>query len=55
LGNAIKFTPHGGDIWLKAGWTASGGQYISIKDAVTCAGLWLPIVSARAIYDRIAA
>jgi len=32
LGNAIKFTPQGGEIWLKAGWTASGGQYISIKD-----------------------
>jgi two-component system cell cycle sensor histidine kinase PleC len=32
LGNAIKFTPHGGEIWLKAGWTASGGQYISVKD-----------------------
>jgi two-component system, cell cycle sensor histidine kinase PleC len=32
LGNAIKFTPPGGEIWLKAGWTASGGQYISVKD-----------------------
>jgi two-component system cell cycle sensor histidine kinase PleC len=32
LGNAIKFTPQGGEVWLKAGWTASGGQYISIKD-----------------------
>ncbi len=33
LGNAIKFTPQGGEIWLKAGWTASGGQYISVKDS----------------------
>jgi two-component system cell cycle sensor histidine kinase PleC len=32
LGNAIKFTPPGGEIWLKAGWTASGGQYLSVKD-----------------------
>ena len=32
LSNSIKFTPQGGDIWLKAGWTASGGQYLSVKD-----------------------
>ncbi len=30
--NAIKFTPQGGSIVIKVGWTGSGGQYVSIKD-----------------------
>ncbi|MGH1589888.1 sensor histidine kinase [Methylobacterium phyllosphaerae] len=33
LSNAVKFTPPGGAIWLKVGWTASGGQYVSVKDS----------------------
>ncbi len=32
LSNAIKFTPPGGEVVLKVGWTASGGQYLSIRD-----------------------
>jgi two-component system, cell cycle sensor histidine kinase PleC len=47
LSNGIKFTPPGGDIWLKGGWTASGGQYVSVND--TGAGIpeeEIPIVPA---------
>ncbi|MCK1739529.1 sensor histidine kinase [Bradyrhizobium sp. 139] len=33
LSNSIKFTPQAGEIWLKAGWTASGGQYLSVRDS----------------------
>lgn len=32
LSNAVKFTPHGGTITVKVGWTAGGGQYVSIRD-----------------------
>jgi len=35
LTNAIKFTPQGGNVTVKAGWTAAGGQYISIRDTGT--------------------
>jgi two-component system cell cycle sensor histidine kinase PleC len=32
LTNAIKFTPQGGQVTVKAGWTMAGGQYLSVKD-----------------------
>ncbi len=32
LTNAIKFTPQGGQVTLKVGWTSAGGQYIVIAD-----------------------
>jgi two-component system, cell cycle sensor histidine kinase PleC len=32
LGNAVKFTQAGGEIIIKVGWTASGGQYLSVRD-----------------------
>ena len=32
LSNAIKFTPQGGAVTIKVGWTRSGGQYLSIRD-----------------------
>ncbi|KQV81718.1 HAMP domain-containing sensor histidine kinase [Rhizobium sp. Root1220] len=32
LSNAVKFTPQSGEVHVKVGWTAGGGQYISIKD-----------------------
>ncbi|TPL52968.1 HAMP domain-containing histidine kinase [Mesorhizobium sp. B2-4-2] len=32
LSNAIKFTATGGEIRVRVGWTAGGGQYISVRD-----------------------
>ena len=32
LSNAVKFTPSGGTITVKVGWTAGGGQYVAVKD-----------------------
>ncbi len=32
LSNAIKFTGTGGEIRVRVGWTAGGGQYFSVKD-----------------------
>jgi two-component system cell cycle sensor histidine kinase PleC len=32
MSNAVKFTPPGGTVSVKVGWTAGGGQYVSVRD-----------------------
>lgn len=32
LSNALKFTPPGGTILIRVGWTSGGGQYLSVRD-----------------------
>ncbi len=32
MSNAIKFAPTGGEVRIRVGWTAGGGQYISVRD-----------------------
>ena len=32
LSNAVKFTPPGGRVEVRVGWTASGGQYFAVRD-----------------------
>ena len=33
LSNAVKFTPQGGQVTITVGWTAGGGQYLSVRDS----------------------
>ena len=33
MSNALKFAPAGSEVRIRVGWTAGGGQYISVKDS----------------------
>lgn len=32
ISNAVKFAPNGSEVRVRVGWTAGGGQYVSVKD-----------------------
>jgi len=32
LSNAVKFTPSSGEVRVRVGWTAGGGQYLAVRD-----------------------
>lgn len=33
MANALKFAPAGSEVRVRVGWTAGGGQYVSVKDS----------------------
>lgn len=47
LGNALKFTPQGGEIWLSAG-VAQGGVQISVRDS----GIGIPPADLPRVFER---
>jgi two-component system cell cycle sensor histidine kinase PleC len=48
LTNAIKFTPQGGQVTAKVGWTSAGGQYLAIKDT----GPGIPEAQRTRIFEK---